>query len=78
MHATLTSKGQVTLPKALREALQLSAGDRIEFVIGEDNVTRLLVKRASISRLKGILPKPQRPISLEEMEQAIEAGARRS
>ncbi len=33
MHATLTSKGQITLPKALREKLSLSAGDRIEFIL---------------------------------------------
>ncbi|MCO6439719.1 MAG: AbrB/MazE/SpoVT family DNA-binding domain-containing protein [Nitrococcus mobilis] len=76
MRATVTSKGQVTLPKALREKLHLSAGDRIEFILAEDNSVRLVVKHASIGRLKGMLPKPHRPVSLEEMDKAIEAGAR--
>lgn len=77
MHTTITSKGQVTLPKALREKLQLLAGDRIEFILGRDDSVRLVVKRASVSRLKGVLPKPQRPVALEDMEHAIEAGARK-
>ena len=76
MHATVTSKGQVTLPKALREKLQLSAGDRIEFILEKDDSVRLVVKHASISRLKGVLPKPRRPVALEDMEHAIETGAR--
>jgi AbrB family looped-hinge helix DNA binding protein len=76
VHTTLTSKGQFTLPKALRDKLHLSAGDRIEFVIDEDGSVRLLVKRESIRRLKGMLPKPRRPVSLEDMERAIEQGAR--
>lgn len=76
MHATITSKGQVTLPKALREKLNLAVGDRIEFVLDKDNSARLVVKHAPIKRLKGVLPKPPRPVSLEQMEQAIEAGAK--
>lgn len=78
MHTTtVTSKGQVTLPKALRDKLDLSAGDRIEFILGNDGSVRLVVKHASINRLKGILPKPRQPIALEDMERAIEAGARK-
>lgn len=78
MHATITSKGQVTLPKALRERLHLSAGDRVEFIVDADDSVRLLARHVSVDRLKGMLPKPDRPVSLEEMERAIEDGARRS
>lgn len=78
MHTTLTSKGQVTLPKALREKLHLSAGDRIEFLIDDDNAVRLVVKQGSITRLKGALPRPAHAVSLEEMERAIQAGNRES
>lgn len=78
MHATLTTKGQVTLPKALRDKLQLSAGDRIEFIVDEDNAARLVVKHASVTRLKGILPPPSQPVSLADMDTAIETGARGS
>jgi AbrB family looped-hinge helix DNA binding protein len=71
MQATITSKGQITLPKALRDQLQLSPGDRVEFILGEDNVVRMLPRLVSIKNLKGILPKPAKPVSLEEMDEAI-------
>jgi AbrB family looped-hinge helix DNA binding protein len=75
MHATLTSKGQITLPKALREKLSLSAGDRVEFIFENDQSVRLIPKHISVSQLKGMLPKPSKPVSLEEMEDAIRTGA---
>ncbi|TQF00170.1 MAG: AbrB/MazE/SpoVT family DNA-binding domain-containing protein [Spiribacter salinus] len=75
MHTTLTGKGQVTLPKALRERLRLSPGDRIEFAIEEDGRVRLWVKQGSIKRLKGLLPKPEKPVSLAEMDEAIQKGS---
>ncbi len=75
MHATLTSKGQITLPKALREKLSLSAGDRIEFIFENDQSVRLIPKHVPIGQLKGMLPKPSKPVSLEEMEDAIRTRA---
>jgi AbrB family looped-hinge helix DNA binding protein len=78
MHSTLTSKGQITLPKALRERLNLSTGDRIEFVLDEESNLRLVVKPCSIRRLKGMLPGPQNPVSLQEMDRAIEKGSQGS
>lgn len=78
MHATITSKGQVTLPKALRDRLHLASGDRIEFVMDADDNVRLVVRRGSVERLRGILPKPDQPVSIEEMERAIERGPRES
>lgn len=77
MHTILTSKGQITLPKDLREKLCLTAGDRIEFVIEDDRSVRLLAKPVSVSKLKGMLPRPKRPVSLEEMDRAIQAGGRK-
>jgi len=68
MHATLTSKGQITLPKALREKLSLSAGDRIEFIFENDQSVRLIPKHVPVGQLKGMLPKPSESVSLEEME----------
>lgn len=75
MHTTLTSKGQVTLPRALREQLRLSPGDRIEFVVEDDGSVRLLVKQGSLHRLRGFLSRPERPVSLEEMDEAIRKGS---
>ena len=68
MHATITSKGQITLPKALREQLQLSPGDRVEFILEDDNVVRMLPRLASVKHLKGMLPKPARPVTLEQLD----------
>lgn len=75
MHTTLTSKGQITLPKTLRDSLGLSAGDRVEFFMEDEQSARLVVKNFPVTRLKGMLPKPERAISLEEMDRAIQKGA---
>lgn len=69
---TVTSKGQVTIPKRVREFLGVKPGDRLDFVIEDDG--RVLVRAGTISArdLKGILRRRgRRPISLEEMEAAI-------
>lgn len=78
MHATLTSKGQVTLPKALREKLQLAAGDRVKFIMDDENGVRLVVKHAPLTSLKGMLPRPLKPVSLEDMDRAVQGGANSS
>ncbi len=75
MQATLTSKGQLTLPKALREKLSLSAGDRLEFFFDEEQGVRLVAKHASVRRLRGMLPRPERAVSLEAMDKAVLEGA---
>ncbi|MFO7818113.1 MAG: AbrB/MazE/SpoVT family DNA-binding domain-containing protein [Thermodesulfobacteriota bacterium] len=77
MQATLTSKGQVTLPKKIREKLGLSAGDQIEFFLEDDQNVRLVLKHVPINQLRGMLPKPAKPVSLEEMDKAIRDGADR-
>lgn len=76
MLATMTSKGQITIPKPAREALQLHPGDRVEFVFGDDGRLFLLSATQPVGNLKGMLPKPARPISLEEMDVAIATSGR--
>ncbi len=76
MLATMTSKGQITIPKPAREALQLHPGDRVEFVFGDDGRLFLLSATQPVSKLKGMLPKPARPVSLEAMDAAIASSAR--
>ena len=77
MEATITSKGQITLPKPLRDTLQLSQGDRVAFFVDEDGSVRLIPKRQSIRQLKGVLAPPPTAVSLEDMDRAISRGARR-
>ncbi len=76
--STVTIKGQTTLPRAVRQALALNPGDRLRYVILDNGQVRLLRSRP-LSELAGVLRRPGRaPVSLEEMEAAIAAGAQQS
>lgn len=75
MEATLTSKGQVTIPKTVRDALHLRTGDRLDFILESDGTVRVLPITGSVKRLKGLLPKPSRALTVEEMNEAIAKGA---
>lgn len=68
--ATLTSKGQITLPKTVRERLGVEAGDRIEFIESERGFV-VVPATKDIKVLKGLVPKPKKPVSLEAMNRAI-------
>ncbi|MEM7728310.1 MAG: AbrB/MazE/SpoVT family DNA-binding domain-containing protein [Pseudomonadota bacterium] len=72
--ATLTSKGQLTLPKSVRSSLGLSTGDRVTFVRLEDGSFALVAATRSVRSLKGIVPVPATPVSLDDMDRAIAQG----
>lgn len=79
MQATITSKGQVTLPKPIRDRLHLKPGDKIDFMLEDDGCLRVAPVTAPVTKLKGMLPKPDAPVTLEAMDEAIlRAAARRS
>ena len=78
MQTTLTSKGQITLPKTLRDKLKLNAGDRVEFFIDDEQGARLVVKHVPVTMLKGMLPRPSQPVSIEDMDKAVREGASNS
>ncbi len=69
--STITSKGQITLPKAIREQFQLHPGDRVEFLIGSDGLISLWPVTSVVLILKGLIPKPKQHVCLEEMRTAI-------
>jgi antitoxin PrlF len=72
---TLTSKGQITIPKEIRDRLRLRAGERLEFQIASEGYIVVRPKRIDARRLKGILSRPaKRPVSIEEMNRAIAEG----
>ncbi len=73
MEAKLSSKCQATIPKIVRERLQIKPGDRFKFFFHPDGV--IILPRIPTRRLKGSVPKLARPISLKEIDKAIEAGA---
>jgi antitoxin PrlF len=74
MQATLSSKNQATIPKAVREYLRLKPGDRFKFFFQPDGAV-VILPRIPTSALKGSVPKSSRPISVEQMDAAIKAGA---
>jgi len=73
--ATLTSKGQITIPVEVRAELGLKAGDRIFFHRNERGRFELAPKNKSIKDLKGIFGPFPRTVSIEEMNEAIARGA---
>jgi antitoxin PrlF len=74
IESAVTAKGQTTLPKTVRQSLGLEPGDRIRYIISGGEVR--LLKARSVMELEGILKRPgKNPLSLEDMEQAIEKGA---
>ena len=75
--SVLTSKGQTTIPKDVRQHLGLNAGDRIEFVLTEDNTVLPKPATRAVTDLKGFLPKPPKPVSLDAMQAAIRKRAGR-
>lgn len=72
---TLTRKGQVTVPKAVRERLGVRAGGTLRFAIDEQGQVVVSGREPTISDLVGILPKPKRAATIEEMNAAARRGA---
>jgi len=75
MESAITTKGQATIPKAVREHLHLKPGDRVKFFVRSDGSVVLLPK-VSVSALRGMVKsRRRRPVSVEEMNEAVAAGA---
>ena len=77
---TITSKGQTTVPKAVREALGLEAGTQVEWVLDDGKATVTPRKALRAADLVGILgPSPVGPVTIEQMHEAVvEAAVERS
>lgn len=68
--STITSKGQITLPRSVRTRLRLGSGDRVEFIESAEGFL-LVPAKHDIKSLKGVLPKPAKPVSIKQMNQVI-------
>ena len=71
MQATITAKGQVTVPKVIRDKLRLKSGDRVDFLLDASGELRVAPVTASVKQLKGMVPRPTKPVTLEQMDEAI-------
>ena len=74
MESGITSKGQATIPKAIRDHLHLRPGDRVKFFVHPDGTVVLLPKLPA-SALRGIVKPLRRPVSIAEMDEAAATGA---
>lgn len=72
--ATVTTKGQVTIPKPVREALRLSAGDRVEFVDLGNGRFELIAATRDVTELRGMLGPAAASVSTEDMDKAVAEG----
>ena len=74
--ATITTKGQVTIPKEIRDYLNLDTGSKVDFVIDENGIVTLIPLNTPVQSLSGILQRPGiKNATLEEMETAIREGS---
>jgi antitoxin PrlF len=69
--ATITSKGQITIPANVRQSLNVDAGDRVEFVQVETGQYLFVAANRSVTELKGMFGKAKKVVSIDEMNQAI-------
>jgi len=69
--ATVTSKGQITIPAGVRARLGVDAGDRVEFIEVVKGRFEIIAATESVKSLKGMIAKPSRPVSIDAMNAAI-------
>lgn len=69
--AKITSKGQVTIPKEIRDQQSLEPGDRVQFLIDDSGRVYLIPANEHVSILKGLVPKPAKPITVDQMNATI-------
>jgi AbrB family looped-hinge helix DNA binding protein len=74
--ARLTSKGQITVPAEVRHALRVDVGDTLIFEQTAEDAFLVRAASGDIRRLKGVVPAPAAPVTLEAMEAAIRTRAR--
>lgn len=70
-YSSMTSKGQITIPFSIRNRLHLTTGHTLKFLLLNNSFVVVPINRP-IKQLQGILPKPSKKLSVEEMNQVIE------
>lgn len=69
----MTSKGRITVPAKVRDALRIKTGDRIEFIQIEPGRFELLAITQSVTALKGLIRQPTVPVKIATMNNSIAA-----
>jgi antitoxin PrlF len=77
--AVVTSKGQVTIPKIIRDRARMDSGTQLDFQLESDGTVIIRPVTRDISEIKGIVKvKRRKPVTLKEMKKAIADGAKES
>ncbi len=74
MISTITSKGQVTIPVELRRTAGLDVGTQVEFIVNARQRIELVPRHGDIRSLRGAVPKPAAPVSVDQMKAAVADG----
>jgi antitoxin PrlF len=74
--STITTKGQTTLPKDVRQALDLKPGDKLRYLILDDGEVRIIRARSARELAGALQSLSQRVVTLDEMDAAIAAGGK--
>lgn len=69
--ATITSKGQITIPKDIRKLLDLNSGDKIDFVVEDSGEVRIVPVIKDVKVLRGIVARPKKPVTVDEMKTTV-------
>lgn len=75
--AMLTSKGQITVPKRVREALGVEAGDKLAFRIHADGSVTVEAETVELTTLRGTVKPKVKGVTIDEMKQAVKRSATR-
>jgi antitoxin PrlF len=75
--AAITTKGQITIPKAIRTLLGVGPGDRLAFRTCEDGTVKVEAENIELLSLKGILKPRRKGVTIDEMNEAIRDAGRR-
>ena len=76
--ATITSKGQITIPKDIRAMLDLHSGDKISFILDESGEVRFVPVTRDVTTLKGMVARPEKAVSIEDMKATVRARGGRA
>jgi len=78
MKAIVTSKGQVTIPIAIRAAFKIVPGSKLDFQVNEEGSLQVSLLNQEVSELKGIVKRrKKKPVSLKEMKMAIKEASKK-
>lgn len=76
--STVSEKGQLVIPREVRQALDVRRGDRLEWTVDENGELKVSLAKTDLMALKGRIPSRGKSVSVEDMEQAIRDGATKS